>query len=225
MDEIIRIDKAKTALVVIDLQKGIVGIPTQPYDANLVVSNAAKLADAFRKNQMPVFLVRVAMSTDTKDRLQPLADNKIQMGSAMVPDWSEIVPELGPKPTDFVVTKRQWGAFYGTELDLQLRRRGIRTIVIGGIATNFGVESTARDAFERGYEQVFAEDAMSSVSAEAKSGRKHFTQERKSCAKSPRPAPISTHENRAGRPSISHISAAWRATRRAKMGWRSGLVK
>jgi nicotinamidase-related amidase len=66
-----------------------------------------------------------------------------------------------------VITKRQWGAFYGTELDLQLRRRGIRTIVIGGIATNFGVESTARDAFERGYEQVFAEDAMSSVSAEA----------------------------------------------------------
>ncbi|MEH2290985.1 isochorismatase family protein [Nostoc sp.] len=63
--------------------------------------------------------------------------------------------------------KRQWGAFSGTELEQQLRRRGVRTIVLGGIATNFGVESTARAAFDRGYELVFAEDAMSSISAEA----------------------------------------------------------
>jgi nicotinamidase-related amidase len=67
---------------------------------------------------------------------------------------------------DLIVTKRQWGAFYGTDLEQHLRRRGIRTIVIGGIATNFGVESTARAAFDQGYEVVFAEDAMSSVSAE-----------------------------------------------------------
>ena len=66
-----------------------------------------------------------------------------------------------------VVAKRQWGAFYGTDLDLQLRRRGVRTIVMGGIATNIGVESTARAAFDRDYELVFAEDAMASVSAEA----------------------------------------------------------
>ena len=64
------------------------------------------------------------------------------------------------------MTKRQWGAFYGTDLEQHLRRRGIRTIVIGGIATNIGVESTARAAFDQGYEVVFAEDAMSSLSAE-----------------------------------------------------------
>jgi len=80
---------------------------------------------------------------------------------------SDLLPEVGPKENDLVIVKRQWGAFYGTELDLQLRRRGARTMVLGGIATNFGVESTARDAFERGYEQVFAEDAMSSLSADA----------------------------------------------------------
>jgi nicotinamidase-related amidase len=76
------------------------------------------------------------------------------------PDWAEIVPELGPEPGDLVITKRQWGAFYGTELDLQLRRRGIDTILLAGISTNVGVESTARDAYERGYAQVFVEDAM-----------------------------------------------------------------
>jgi nicotinamidase-related amidase len=79
---------------------------------------------------------------------------------------SDLLPEIGPRPGDIVITKRQWGAFYGTELDLQLRRRGVRAIVLGGIATNIGVESTARDAYERGYGQVFVEDAMSSLSAE-----------------------------------------------------------
>ena len=78
-------------------------------------------------------------------------------------DWAEIVPELGPEPGDLVITKRQWGAFYGTELDLQLRRRGIDTILLTGIATNIGVESTARDAYERGYRQVFVEDAMAAM--------------------------------------------------------------
>jgi nicotinamidase-related amidase len=72
---------------------------------------------------------------------------------------------LAPKPSDYVITKRQWGAFYGTDLDLQLRRRGIKTIILCGIATSFGVESTARDAYERGYDQIFAEDAMASRSA------------------------------------------------------------
>jgi len=166
MKEPARLDKHSTALVVIDLQHGIVSIPTQPHEPEKVVSNAARLADAFRKNGMPVFLVRVTPSADMKDRLDPPADNPMQMSSQRPADWSEIVSELGPKQGDLVVTKRQWGAFYGTELDLQLRRRRIETIVLCGIATNIGVESTARFAYEYGYRQVFAEDAMSARSKE-----------------------------------------------------------
>jgi nicotinamidase-related amidase len=82
------------------------------------------------------------------------------------PEFFELIPELGPRPNDIVILKRQWGAFTGTELDLQLRRRGIRTIVLGGVATNMGVESTARAANELGYAQVFVEDAMTSLSEE-----------------------------------------------------------
>ncbi len=160
------IDKSKTALVVIDLQKGIVGMATEPYPAPAVVANAAKLAQAFRKDQMPVFLVRVTPSADGKDGLRPIADNPMQMNLQRAADWAEIVPELGPEPRDFVITKRQWGAFYGTELDLQLRRRGIDTIVLCGISTNAGVESTARFAFEYGYQQIFAEDATAARSKE-----------------------------------------------------------
>jgi len=161
----INIDKSKTALVVIDLQKGIAGRQTAPNASDLVVKNAAALADAFRKNSMPVFLVRVTPSPDGKDQLRPIVDMSWPQFTPP-PDWAEIVPELGPKPGDFVVTKHQWGAFYGTDLDLQFRRRGMTTIVLCGISTNIGVESTARFAFEYGYNQVFAEDAMSAMSAE-----------------------------------------------------------
>ncbi len=79
----------------------------------------------------------------------------------------QIVPELGPEPSDIVITKKQWGAFYGTDLDLRLRRGGLDTIVLAGIATSYGVESTARFAYEYGYQQIFAEDAMSDRSREA----------------------------------------------------------
>lgn len=85
----------------------------------------------------------------------------------MPSDFSEIVPEMGPAETDFIIIKKQWGAFYGTDLDLQLRRRKIENIVLCGIATNIGVESTARFAFEYGYQQIFVEDAMSSMTEEA----------------------------------------------------------
>lgn len=159
------IDKTKTALVVIDLQKGIVGMPTEPHTADAVVANAAQLADAFRANKMPIFLVRVTLSPDGKDALKPITDEQAPMNFPRTPDWADVVPAMGPKEGDMVITKRQWGAFYGTDLDMQLRRRGITTIVLCGIATNIGVESTARFAYEYGYQQIFAEDATAARSA------------------------------------------------------------
>jgi nicotinamidase-related amidase len=162
----ILIDKSKTALVVIDLQRGVVGRQTAPHASEAVVRNAVALAAAFREHGMPVFLVRVKPSPDWKDALRPLADAAMP-AQVPPPDWAEIVPEMGPKQGDIVITKRQWGAFYGTDLDLQLRRRGLATIVLCGIATEFGVESTARDAYERGYQQVFASDAMTGLNVES----------------------------------------------------------
>jgi nicotinamidase-related amidase len=160
------IDKTKTALVIIDLQKGIAGRSTAPYASDVVVKNAAAMAEVFRKNGMPVFLVRVTPSPDKKDALHPITDTQMTWNQPPSSDWADIVPELGPKQGDFIITKHQWGAFYGTEIDLQLRRRGITTIVLCGIATHIGVESTARFAYEYGYNQIFAEDAMSAMSAE-----------------------------------------------------------
>jgi nicotinamidase-related amidase len=160
----LEIDKTRTALVVIDLQKGIAAQPTQPYPAQDVVRNAAGLVKAFRKNGMPVFLVHVVAAPETM--LKVNSDQSFSRPGPLPPDWSLFVPEIAPVPSDVVIAKKQWGAFYGTELELQLRRRGMDTIVLCGIATDFGVESTARFAYEYGFQQVFAEDAMSSMSAE-----------------------------------------------------------
>ncbi len=156
------INKQKTALVVIDLQKGVAAMDGKPYSAATVVGNAAALADEFRRNGMPVILVHVVSSE--KERLSTISDTQFPRPQNMPKDWTDFVPELGPKEGDIIITKKQWGAFYGTDLELQLRRRGIDTIVLCGISTNHGVESTARFAYEFGFQQIFAEDAMSSRS-------------------------------------------------------------
>jgi nicotinamidase-related amidase len=161
------LDPQKTALVLIDLQQGVASRTCAPHSAQTVIQNAVRLAARFRELRAPVVLVNVAFHPDFRDFLDVPVDAPAQFNPAdLPPNWTQIVPELGPQPGDLLITKHQWGAFYGTELDLQLRRRGIQTIVLGGIATHIGVESTARDAYERGYHQILVEDAMSSMSAE-----------------------------------------------------------
>ncbi|NYF53264.1 hydrolase [Tunturiibacter gelidoferens] len=156
------LDPKTTALVLIDLEYGIAAMDLAPYSSADVVSRCAGLAKTFRKKGAAVIFVKVLIP----EMLQLPVDTSLMRGTPP-PNATEFVPEAGVQAEDLIVKKRSWGAFYGTDLELHLRRRGIKTIVIGGIATNFGVESTARAAFDQGYEVVFAEDAMSSVSAEA----------------------------------------------------------
>jgi nicotinamidase-related amidase len=160
------LDPKTTALILIDLQQLVVRMPVAPHSSQEVIANGKRLADAFRAAGSLVIFVHVAFSPDFGDRLMPVADSAPAI--AQPPnDYADFTAELAPQPGDLVVRKRQWGAFYGTDLELQLRRRDIRTLVLGGISTNFGVESTARDAFERGFDQVLVEDAMASASADA----------------------------------------------------------
>jgi len=164
MDNNLKIDKNKIAIVVIDLQKGIVSRDTFPHTSKEVIKNTVSLLNVFRKNKMPVFLVNVSASLDGKDRLSP--EGALSWNNKLPKDWAELIQELKVNKSDFLITKKQWGAFYGTELDLQLRRRKIETIVLCGISTNIGVESTARFAYEYGYNQIFIEDAMAAMSKE-----------------------------------------------------------
>lgn len=159
-----KLDARTTALIVIDLQKGIIGQGERdPHSPAEVLERSVRLIEAFRKAGGLVVLVRVAFAKDYGDTLKQPTDEVVRRPEGGLPaEWSELAPELAVQPTDLVVTKRQWGAFYGTGLEADLRRRGIGAIVLCGIATNYGVESTGRDAWERGFEVVFAEDAMTS---------------------------------------------------------------
>ena len=145
------------ALIVIDLQKGIAAMPTV-HPAGEVIARAADLARAFRERGLPVVLVNVA------GRAPGRTDAKFNF--AFPPDWAELVPELDRQPSDYVVTKQQIGAFQGTALDQILRRWGVTQVFLAGISTSMGVEATARDAFDRGYNVGLVINAMTDRDAD-----------------------------------------------------------
>ena len=152
------------ALVAVDFQEGILRVPFVPHSPPAVLKNGVRLAKSFREIGAPVVFTRVTWAADFADALAQKVDRPVPMPPGGLPaDWADLSADLKVAPTDIVITKRQWNAFHGTELDLQLRRRGIKTVVLCGVATNMGVESTARTAYELGYQVVLAEDAMSSV--------------------------------------------------------------
>jgi len=165
--ETLKLDPASTALVLIDLQQGIVAMPTAPHSGPQVLERAASLLAKFRAVGAVRVLVHVGFAADGKDLPPQLVDQPMGGGLARSPEFFTFAPQIAPQSGEVVILKHQWGAFYGTELDLQLRRRGVKTIVIGGISTNMGVESTARDGWERSYNVVLVEDAMAAMSAEA----------------------------------------------------------
>ena len=147
-----------SALIVIDLQKGITSRPIDGVPE--VVRKAARLADAFRDKGLPVVLVHVVgMAPGRTEQPRP----NIEIDS----DFAELDPALNRQESDIVVAKRTWGAFTGTELERVLRSRSITEVVVCGIATSAGVESTARQAHELGFNVALAIDAMTDMSEEA----------------------------------------------------------
>jgi nicotinamidase-related amidase len=159
----LQLDRKKTALVLIDLQNAILGMSPAPYTAAQVVENSMKLAEAFRAQGFPVVYVRV----DLNDFLKLPVDQPHNMGDQPLPAVaSEIAPSAGFQPGDILVTKRHWGAFAGTDLEQQLRSRGVDTVVLTGISSNAGVESTARQGTGLGFAFVLVEDACSAQDAE-----------------------------------------------------------
>jgi nicotinamidase-related amidase len=159
----LQLEPQKTALVLIDLQNAVVGMQTAPYTAAQVVENSRKLAEAFRAHGAPVVYVRV----DLNDFMRPPVDHPHNMGNTPPPAAaSEITLSAGFQSGDILITKRHWGAFAGTELEQQLKARGVDTVVLAGISTNSGVESTARQGTGLGFAFVVVEDACAGQDAE-----------------------------------------------------------
>jgi len=154
----------KTALVLIDLQKGLSQFPTV-HSFKDVVANAATLVEAFHKAGLPVVLVNV----DPRNS-KAFAVRKEPANFTMPPiqdEFVQIVAELGAKPDDIYVTKTAWGAFATTNLDEKLKALGVTGIVLGGVSTSIGVDTTAREANAKAYNVTFVSDAMTDTSADA----------------------------------------------------------
>jgi nicotinamidase-related amidase len=148
-----------TALIVVDLQKGVVALPLV-HPIGEIVARACALADAFRARGLPVALVNVVGAAPGRTE-QPRQTGVRPEG------WADLIPELNRQPDDIVVTKRTWGAFASTDLEVQLKARGVTQVVVAGVATATGVESTARQAYELGFNVTLAVDAMADRRAEA----------------------------------------------------------
>jgi nicotinamidase-related amidase len=148
-----------TALIVVDLQKGVVGLPlAHPIEA--IIARARALADAFRERGLPVALVNVAGGAPGRTEQPRQTDFRPE-------GWADLIPELNRQADDIVVTKRTWGAFASTDLEAQLKTRGVTQVVVAGVATATGVESTARQAYEHGFNVTLAIDAMTDRRLEA----------------------------------------------------------
>lgn len=155
-----------SALIVVDLQKALAAFPAvHPIDG--IVANTARLAGAFRERGLPVALVTVAgRAPGRTEQARAMAAAGVVPPSPSA-EGMEPFDELAPHPDDIRVVKRTWGAFTGTDLDAQLRARGVTQVVVAGVATSMGVESTARQAHELGYHVTLVTDAMTDRSADA----------------------------------------------------------
>ncbi|WP_315986501.1 hydrolase [Microvirga sp. Mcv34] len=160
------LDARRTALILIDLQNWTLGMPLAPHQASTVVGQACRLARGLKKAGGTIILTRAAFSPGYADALRQPVDVALPLPEGGLSPEALAFSRDFDVESDVVITKRHWSAFHGTELDLQLRRRGISTIVIGGVMTNFGVESTARDAWQHSYSAIVAEDASSSIDAD-----------------------------------------------------------
>jgi len=150
----------QTALIVVDLQKGLMSSPVVHPIAGVIAQSRA-LADAFRKRGLPVVLVNVAGGAPGRTELPP------RNTAQFPPGWTNLIPELNQQPGDIAVTKYSWGAFASTNLEAQLKTLGVTHVVITGVATGTGVESTARQAYEAGFNVTLATDAMTDTRPEA----------------------------------------------------------
>ena len=144
-----------TALIIVDLQKGIISLPVV-HPIGDIIERARALADAFRALGLPIVLVNVTGRAPGRTE-QPRQTGPCPEG------WNDLIPELNQQPSDIFVTKRTWGAFASTDLEAQLKGLGVTQVLIAGVATGTGVEATARQAYEHGFNVTLALDAMTDM--------------------------------------------------------------
>lgn len=127
-----------------------------------LANHIQELVQAARKAGMPVVWIRSIY--DFKYLNEPYRVKRGEEGCCLEGTWGADFYRLQPDPEELVITKHHYSAFFATDLDLQLQSRGVRTLVLAGVATNVCVDSTLREGFFRGYYIVVPEDCVNSNS-------------------------------------------------------------
>ena len=151
----------RTALVLNDMQKGVLRLPLAPQSRDEVITRCVRLAAAFQRHRLPVILVAIGGPAPGR------VEQDLDLPEPPGPDFAEIIDEFADQLHDLVIPTFRWGAFHGTHLDSELRQRGITQLVFGGVSTSSGIESSARSAFDLGYNVSVAVDAVSDFDAAA----------------------------------------------------------
>lgn len=147
----------RIALLVVDVQEHFAGICAP------ILDTIRKAVDACRKLGVPVFFTQHGHADPERD-------------GGMLGEWwgdllveetlsHRLIPSLGVTEEDVVIAKRRYNAFFGTDLEAQLRNRGIDDLAIAGVMTNLCVETTARDAFVRDFRVRVLADATATADA------------------------------------------------------------
>jgi nicotinamidase-related amidase len=157
----------KKAVLVIDMQRDFIdeGAPIECPGGRDIIAPIQRLLNLARQKGLPVIYTQEAHRAEGVDFGREL-DGEEPVHCVEGTPGVEIIPNLTPRPRDFLIVKRRYSAFFATDLDLLLRGLEVDTLILTGVATDVCVRATAQDAQQLNYKVIVPEECVAGTSVE-----------------------------------------------------------
>ena len=149
------------AVIVVDMLNDFVTGTLKAERAPKIISNIQKLLKFARGEGMPVIYANDAHLRKIDKEFQLWGEHAVTGTKG-----AQVIDELKPEEGDYVISKRRYSGFFGTDLDLLLRELGVKSLIVTGIATDVCVQHTVADAYFRGYDVLLPEDSVQAFTDE-----------------------------------------------------------